>query len=117
MAPNTAIAFLLAGPMFWLVSSQNVRAPFASRVVLVLFVMVVGAGLLGFSLRSPIIFNGPYMRMAFPTALGLLVLGIGLWNLATRRTSVHSPELAITRTAAYTMMVELLVAGFAVFVA
>ena len=116
-APNTAIAFLLAGAMFWFVSSPNVRAPFASRVVLVLLVMVVGTGLLSFWLRTPIIFNGSCTRMAFPMALGLLVLGIGLWNLATRRMSVHPPERAITRTAAYTMMVGVPVAGFAVFVA
>ena len=117
MAPNTAIAFILSGALLWSTSTTGSRAARWARVLLFALVLVAGTGLLGLWLRTPLTFNGAYTRMALPTAIGLMILAVGLWNLWTRHSGGETTEQAITRTAVYTLIVGVLIAGLAVFVA
>ena len=82
MAPNTAIGFLLAGAT--LVISQKVNHKITGVAVQIgtFSVLLVGlTGLVGYSLQLELLYSWfKAARMALPTALGMILVGVGLWG-------------------------------------
>jgi diguanylate cyclase (GGDEF)-like protein len=87
MAPNTAVCFLLFGTGL-LGVPQVQRASILKWVQwAAIAVLAIGLlGVIGYSLQLEYLYGWTgVVRMAVPTGVGMLVLGIGLWNLARAR--------------------------------
>ncbi|MDB6163933.1 MAG: diguanylate cyclase, partial [Xanthomonadaceae bacterium] len=84
MAPNTALCFLLFGAALW--GYTRCAAGAISLWVQRAAVAVLAIGLLGivgYSLQLEYLYGwSGVVRMAIHTGIGMVVLGIGLWNLA-----------------------------------
>lgn len=97
-APNGAIAFLLAGAALVL---MRARPPWARRAVLVLTVLLASigvVGVVGYLLNFEALYRWyQFNRMALPTAVGLIVVSLGLW--ANWRDAPWHAELARQRGA------------------
>lgn len=82
MAPNTALAFLLAG--IAIILMPHTRGILAWRMIEMLAFAIVLIGLtgaVGYTLKLEFLYGWyQYTRMALPTAAGMIVLGIGLWS-------------------------------------
>ena len=82
MAPNTSLAFLLAGTAIILLA--RTRAVLAWRMIELLAFVIVLIGLtgaVGYALKLEFLYGWyQYTRMALPTAAGMIILGIGLWS-------------------------------------
>jgi len=89
MAPNTALCFLLYG--VGLLASARPRGESITHEVrrAAIAVLAIGAlGVIGYSLQLEYLYSwSGVVRMALHTGVGMVVLGIGLWNLAPRRSS------------------------------
>jgi hypothetical protein len=103
-APNTCLAFLLAGLAFVL----HGRRDTGKRARYIMAGLAIAVVALGFTALLGYIFNletmyrfATYNRMAAPTAFGLSVLGIGLWRLhiasVVMDDSAQAHEKRITR--------------------
>ncbi len=82
MAPNTAVGFTLAG--LTLVLSQKVTHKVTGVVIQIatFTVLLLGlTGLVGYSLRLELLYSWfKATRMALPTAIGMILVGLGLWS-------------------------------------
>lgn len=82
MAPNTALGFILAG--LTLVLSQNVRRKTTGVIIqmMTLTVLLLGlTGLVGYSLQLELLYSWfKAARMALPTAIGMILVSLGLWS-------------------------------------
>jgi diguanylate cyclase (GGDEF)-like protein/PAS domain S-box-containing protein len=92
MSPQTMLGFLIfaAGILAMRRSEQRRFALLARALALTLLVIGVGASV-GYLLNLNIIFEGVYVAtgliwMSLPTAIGMTLLGIGLWNQLYRMT-------------------------------
>ncbi len=87
MAPNTALCFLLFGTgLFALTRSHGgAIATWVQRAAIA--VLAIGLlGVIGYSLQLEYLYGWTgVVRMAVHTGLGMVVLGIGLWNLVRVR--------------------------------
>ena len=96
MAPNTALAFLLAGLALMLMPHARTRA--ALRTIETLAFGVVFIGLVsgaGYTLHLEFLYGWyQYTRMALPTAVGMVVLGVGLLG-AWRQLAAAGPLLQL----------------------
>jgi signal transduction histidine kinase/CheY-like chemotaxis protein/HPt (histidine-containing phosphotransfer) domain-containing protein len=79
IAPNTGFALLLIGVALWLLNSPR-RLPHALEQVVTLFPIAVALiSLLGYAYSAEGMYRlGEFKRMSLPTAVSLLVLGIGI---------------------------------------
>ena len=88
MAPNTALCFLLFGAGLLAVMRSNRKnvAGWARKAALA--VLAIGLlGVIGYSLQLEYLYAwSGVVRMAMHTGIGMVVLGIGLWNLVAART-------------------------------
>ena len=117
-APNTCFGFLFAGLSF-LILQRRAWSKFPSQVVgiLVLCTLLIGAlGLVGYALDLERLYQwATYNRMSAPAAVGLCVLGGGLWMKwrARARSTLPkpSPEHQITRVAAVLLTAVAVIAG------
>ena len=124
MAPNTCVAFLLAGAALHLA-----RAPMPGRLRLAalsacaLLVTLIGTGaLLGYILKLEMLYRVAAANvMQPPTAAGMIMLGIGLWSVrSAHMTALRGPassEARITWRALGIVTVVALSAGAAGFAA
>jgi len=118
MAPNTCVGFMLAAcVMGGLWSPQS---PITARVVRLLLYALATVGLTGFVgywLKTDVVFEWNNVRMAIPTAVGLLILASGLWSARAARGAVPltPPGVRITRTAAFVLVVAVLASGLSGF--
>lgn len=121
MAPNTCVAFLLGAcaSLALAVHSGQLGAR-SSRVfrglVFMLFLTAL-TGFVGYWLRTDVVLEWRHVRMALPTAIGLLVLSAGLWSALEKRspTERDATERRISRAAALVLTVSVLTAGLAGF--
>jgi PAS domain S-box-containing protein len=103
-APNACLGFLFAGLAF-LSHSRQTAGRYARHFTTVLALVVIAIGftaLLGYVLSLETMYRfTAFNRIATPTALGLSVLGIGLWQLrfahAVVDDSLEAHEKRITR--------------------
>ena len=82
MAPNTALGFLLGGMTLIMLPFATSRVALRLAEVLPLVVIFIGlTGAVGYALKLEFLYSWyQYTRMAVSTALGMIVLGIGLWG-------------------------------------
>lgn len=82
MAPNTALGFMLAGLVLLLRGRVESRATGIFVQVATFLVLVLGlTGLVGYTLQLELLyswFRAP--RMAVHTAVGMILVGLGLWS-------------------------------------
>jgi diguanylate cyclase (GGDEF)-like protein/PAS domain S-box-containing protein len=121
LSPNGSLAFLLTGAAFLLFARPLVswrRRAFVACTLLVAFIGL--AGIVGHMLGLEVLYRLPtFNRILPPTAVALVVVGIGLWALheAVQAPPLHQIEGRIARrTVAVIALVALGcgVAGFAV---
>lgn len=124
MAPNTAIAFVLAGVALVLTRSRR-GGPLPYFIEL----MVYGIGLIGTLALCAYLFGidflrgwYPYQRMALHTAMGLMLLSFGLWiNLRHsrqfREQIAAKEDLRILHTGGAVLAITAIVTGVVSFVA
>ena len=124
MAPNTCLAFILTG-----IGLHLARAPLAGRLragaLLACSVLVTGIGLtalLGYFLKLEVMYRIAATNvMQPPTAVGMCMLGMGLWSLRSallaQQRDLASSETRITWRAIAVVTVVALCAGAAGFAA
>ena len=84
MAPNTALAFLLAGCAFWLLHRvRRSRLQDGALAGCAALVMALGlSALFGYFLKLEALYRvAAFNGMVPPTAAGLCILGAGLWSM------------------------------------
>ncbi|HTD29672.1 MAG TPA: diguanylate cyclase [Xanthomonadaceae bacterium] len=122
MAPNSAVCFLLfgAGLLASLRSRYESIMEWVQRAAIA--VLAIGLlGVIGYSLRLEYLYEWTGVtRMAVNTGVGMVVLGIGLWNLAHTRAGVvpisDGTEVAgVYRAATLLLLVALACAGIGGF--
>jgi diguanylate cyclase (GGDEF)-like protein len=122
MAPNTALSYLLLGLglLAALHSRGGAIALWAQRFAT--GVVAIGAlGVIGYSLQLEYLYSWTgVVRMAVHTGVGMVVLGIGLWNLVPARViapmSVEGREVAgVYRTATMLLLLVAASAGIGGF--
>lgn len=117
VAPNSALAFLASGICFFLLPGQDhSRASRVSARSLSYIVFAVGfLALLGYFLQLDSLYQWfRYNKMAFVTAVGICLLGLGLWALiagGSQSAASQPVDKRIVRNA--TGALALLAAGFA----
>ncbi len=121
MAPNSCVGFMLgACVLLGLARTSVLPSARASRVLrglAFLLFLIALTGFVGYWLRTDIVLEWRHVRMALPTAVGLLVLSAGLWSALDR----HSPpgldtgEQRISRAAALVLTISVLTAGLSGF--
>ena len=122
-APNTCLGFLLTGLVF--LAYQRARFhQFVPRLIACFTYIIFAIGLtafLGYVLKLEVLYQfAAYNRMAAPTAVGMTLIGLGLW-LRLRQapwregTSQKSADKQITRMAAAVLTVVALIAGLTGF--
>ena len=124
MAPNTCIAFILTGAAL-----QLARAPLPGRLRLAalsacsILITLIGAGaLLGYLLKLEMLYRVAAANVMLPpTAVGMIMLGVGLWAVRSARVTAQrgpvSSEARITWRALGIVTVVALSAGAAGFAA
>lgn len=82
MAPNTALAFVLAGTAIILLSRAKGVLAWRLIEILAFAIVLIGlTGAVGYALKLEFLYGWyQYTRMALPTAAGMIFLGIGLWS-------------------------------------
>ena len=122
MAPNTALCFLLFGAALVavLASSRQKVNDWAKKSAVA--VMAIGLlGVVGYSLQLEYLYAwSGVVRMAVHTGVAMVVVGLGLWQLAERRVgylpvSDGEEVAAVFRTATFLMLVIGASAGIAGF--
>ena len=121
MAPNTCVGFILgAGVLIGLANTSGPPSARGGRVlrglVFALFVTAL-TGFVGYWLDTDVVLEWRHVRMALPTAIGLLVLSTGLWSVLEQRSppGFDATERHITRAAAVVLTVSVLAAGLSGF--
>ena len=118
MAPNTRAAFLFAGIALLLLSRQRVsRADWAIPVAVLAVLLLAVSGLIGFLLANDLILPWQRARMALPTAIGMLAVGLGSWQ-AWRLRVAHAPMIPVSRivgSSALILSAAVLAAGLSGF--
>lgn len=92
MAPNTALAFLLAAGAFLLMPHTAGRTAGRAIEALAFAIILIGlTGAVGYALKLEFLYGWyhHYTRMALSTAAGMILLGIGLWSA---RPNTHSSQ-------------------------
>ncbi len=121
-APNTCAGFMLAG-LACLVITRNAATMASRRAAefLVFAVLLIGlTAFLGFVLNLEALYRvAAYNRMAASTALGLTVLGLGLWvklQVQARAADPQErPDRRIVRTAVVVLSLVVVCAGLGGF--
>ncbi|MDQ3024400.1 MAG: PAS domain S-box protein, partial [bacterium] len=95
MAPNTALAFMLSGLALILMrqATSNARG-FAIQITSFLVLLLGLTGLVGYALQLELLY--PWFkaaRMAIPTAVGMVLAGLGLWGAWHRSDWFRSQQL------------------------
>ncbi|MEJ7746226.1 MAG: PAS domain S-box protein, partial [Luteimonas sp.] len=118
MAPNTRAAFMLAGIGFLLMSTKKVSRAEGVIPIAVLGVLVLGVtGLIGLWLANDLILPWQRARMALPTGIGILAVGLGAWQ-AWRLRVAHAPLTPVSRivgSSALILSAAILAAGLSGF--
>lgn len=105
MAPNTRAAFMLAGIGFLLLSRQRLSQADWAIPIAVLGVLALGAtGLISLLLGNDLILPWQRARMALPTAIGMLAVGLGAWQ-AWRLRAAHAPLTPVSRIVASSALI------------
>lgn len=124
MAPNTALAFMLAGGTLFLLNREVKRWVGYLTQYLALTVLLIGiTALLGYVLKLEFLFTWyPYTRMAMHTAAGITTLGIALWVSWWHATRVkinlvYTPDVHIVFTGSVILVAMALTAGISGFFA
>jgi len=84
IAPNSCVGFLLAGIAFYLVGlAHRNRSQMRALTACAAAVMAIGlSALIGYFLKLEVLYRiAAFNGMVAPTAVGMTVLGIGLWGL------------------------------------
>lgn len=82
MAPNTAIAWMLTGWCLILVHRPTPMARFSVQILTFAVLLIALTGLIGYALNLELLYSWyRFTRMALNTAIGFLVVGIGLGSL------------------------------------
>lgn len=89
MAPNTAMGFLMSGIAIWTLGSERRLLSVAGRLLALTTVMFSALANIGY-LRGANAFYGlsEFIPMAFPTAIGFLVLSCGTFAAFLTRSSI-----------------------------
>ena len=82
LAPNTAIGFMLIGSTLILMNRVSAKWRAVAVQLLTISVMVIGlTGLVGYALAPDFLYGwARSARMAVPTALGMIVTSVALWQ-------------------------------------
>lgn len=98
MAINTALGFMLAGLTLILLPHTQRKAVALTVQITTFIVLILGAtGLIGYLLQLELLYAWfANTRMALPTAVGMTLVGLGLWSIWRRtdwyRTQSHFSE-------------------------
>jgi PAS domain S-box-containing protein len=93
MPPNTAAAFLLTGLVLLLAPGMAGRTPVFMVLLSILLIALLGvAGLIGHLLQLEHLYGVTATRMAIHTAVGLLIVCVGLWGYCRATDWYHSRE-------------------------
>lgn len=122
-APNTCLAFLATGIVFMLQSNQVWRQRAKPVIaVLIAFIFLIGCmASLGYLLNLEAMYQiASYNRMAAPTAIGVTLIGIALWQLrhnshAETSGTFQNEDKRITKYTATVLVVVAITAGLTGF--
>lgn len=98
MAINTALGFMLAGLTLILLPHTQRKAVALTVLITTFIVLILGVtGLIGYLLQLELLYAWfTNTHMALPTAVGMMLVGLGLWNIWRRtdwyRTQSHFSE-------------------------
>lgn len=122
-APNTSLAFLLAGVVFLAYPRAHLRKSVQFCIAgLTYAVLITGlTALVGYVLKLELLYRlAAYNRMAAPTAIGISLMGVGLLSLRLRApwyraATVESADKRITQIAAAVLTAVAVFAGLTGF--
>jgi diguanylate cyclase (GGDEF)-like protein/PAS domain S-box-containing protein len=119
LAPSTAFCFMLIGITFILLNYINrYRLSSVIRTLIAANLLISGSSLIGYITRIEFLYSwAGVTTMAAHTALGLLVLGAGVWfTLDGLRSDEYGPVARIIRTATALLVTVGVITGFTSFV-
>ena len=95
MAPNTALGFLLAGAVLASIGSVKKKVHCVALQVATFIVLLLGlTGLVGYALQLELMYSWfKATRMAVHTAVGMTILGLGLWSNWLRSDWYHDQNV------------------------
>ncbi|WP_394778958.1 ATP-binding protein [Undibacterium sp.] len=120
---DTGLALILSGTVF-LIDSRSVQGPRTRKIVrgLVIAVLLIGGlSLFMYTLNLEDLYRiTGYNRIAAPSALGICLLGLGLWffigdGIAASPANLHNEDQRITRIAGMLLTILAVVAGLTGF--
>lgn len=118
MAPNVCVGFMLEGAVVTALSREQLDRNDQMIPVALLMLSLIGiAGFVASMFATGPVFLMAYLRMAIPTALGLLVMAACSWEAWKQRVGVKSVDPAdrIVGASASTLAVIALAAGLSGF--
>ncbi len=123
MAPNTCAAFLLIGySLLGLSKAQPTKLQAAAIVLCTYGALAIGiSAMIGYALNLEAMYRyAHFNRMAFPTAIGLTLLGISLRQVIRTRADKEknlpiNADIRITKTAIVVLTFVVAVTGFSGF--
>lgn len=119
VSPNASLAFLLSGIAFLLFAHTTIN----KFVHIVLALMIGAVALIGLTASIGYLLDletmyrlAKYNRMAAPTAIGMTLVGLGLWLrlpqiISSRENDIENPDQHIIRTAAIVLTIVTLLTG------
>jgi diguanylate cyclase (GGDEF)-like protein/PAS domain S-box-containing protein len=117
-APNTCLGFLFTGiTVLILTYDQTSSTMRRIAAFLVYSTLAIGlSALVGYALQLEAMYQlAAYNRMAAPTAVGMCLIGLGLWlrlrQLRHRQAELESPDKRIIRSAAIVLTIAVLATG------
>ncbi|MFZ6647038.1 sensor histidine kinase [Undibacterium sp. TJN25] len=123
LPPDTSLALILSGAVF-LLDSRSVQGPRTRKIVTALVIAVLligGLSLFMYTLNLEDLYRiTGYNRVAAPSALGICLLGLGLWffvgdGIAVAPVNLHNEDQRITRIAGMLLTILAVVAGLTGF--
>ncbi len=121
MAPNTCVGFILGASVLIGLAIRPGPSSHRGRRILrgLVFALFLTAltGFVGYWLRTDVVMEWRHVRMALPTAVGLLFLSTGLWAMLEQLAppGAEATERQISRAAAVVLTVLVLAAGLSGF--
>ncbi|GGC68764.1 sensor histidine kinase [Undibacterium terreum] len=123
LPPDICVALLLAGVVFLLNSKhvQSGRIRQLIRILIITVLLIGGLGLFGYMLNMETLYRvAGFKRSAAPSALGVCLLGLGLWFfvgdvISSPPANLENEDKRITSIAAVLLTVLAVVAGLTGF--
>ncbi|MES2019347.1 MAG: sensor domain-containing diguanylate cyclase [Pseudomonadota bacterium] len=117
-APNTCIAFMCSGAALLCLGRPSLGALQCRAMVFFAYAtLAIGiSALIGYALELEVMYRyAAYNRMALASAVGVTLIGIGLWMAVRQRAGKDSADVHITKAAVLVLTVVALVTGLSAF--